>query len=185
MGATNTGLANVRIDMLQIRQSDKYVIAATHGRGLYASDLFTVPTSLFHSDIQLSYINKSIQFTSDSYSATSWSWNFGDGSPVSTLENPTHSYTTAGKFNVTLTINGGASVLTKNLYIHILPNRGTPYVVASDGGTFEINPNDFGSQSISGGVNKWESGVPSNALITVNSPVNAWKTDLDAGCYRR
>ena len=66
------------------------------------------------------------------------------------------------------------------LYIHILPNRGTPYVVASDGGTFEINTNDFGSQSISGGVNKWERGVPSNALVTVNSPVNVWKTDLDA-----
>jgi PKD domain len=179
-GATNTGLANVRIDMLQIRQSDKFVIAASHGRGLYASDLFTAPTANFHSDIQLSYINKSIQFISDSYSATSWSWNFGDGSPVSTLENPTHSYAVAGKYNVTLTINGGASVLTKNLYIHILPNRGTPYVVASDGGTFEINPNDFGSQAVNGGVNKWERGVPANALVTVNSPVNVWKTDLDA-----
>ena len=179
-GATNTGLANVRIDMLQLRQSDKYVIAATHGRGLYASDLFTSATANFHSDIQLSYIGKSIQFTSDSYQATSWSWNFGDGTPVSTLENPTHIYAVAGKYNVTLTINGGASVLTKNLYIHILPNRGTPYVVASDGGTFEINTNDFGSQSISGGVNKWERGVPSNALVTVNSPVNVWKTDLDA-----
>ncbi|MBL0095078.1 MAG: PKD domain-containing protein [Bacteroidetes bacterium] len=147
-GATNSGLANVRVDMLQLRQSDTYVIAATHGRGLYASDLFTSATANFHSDIQLSYINKSIQFISDSYQATTWSWNFGDGTPASTLENPTHSYAVAGKYNVTLTINGGASVLTKNLYIHILPNRGTPYVVASDGGTFEINPNDFGAQSI-------------------------------------
>ncbi|MBK9400559.1 MAG: PKD domain-containing protein [Bacteroidetes bacterium] len=179
-GATNSGLANVRVDMLQLRQSDKYVIAATHGRGLYASDLFTSATANFHSDIQLSYINKSIQFISDSYQATTWSWNFGDGTPASTLENPTHSYAVAGKYNVTLTINGGASVLTKNLYIHILPNRGTPYVVASDGGTFEINPNDFGAQSISGNVNKWERGVPGNALSTANSPVNVWKTDLDA-----
>lgn len=179
-GATNTGLANVRVDMLQLRQSDKFVIAATHGRGMYASDLFTAATSIFRSDIQVSYINKSIQFTSDSYKATSWSWNFGDGTALSTLENPTHIYTTAGKFDVTLTINGGASTLTKTQYIQILPNRGTPYVVATDGGTFEINPNDFGSQSISGNTNKWERGVPANFLITANSPVNVWKTDLDA-----
>ncbi|MBK7709028.1 MAG: hypothetical protein IPJ30_25580 [Acidobacteria bacterium] len=61
-----------------------------------------------------------------------------------------------------------------------MPNRGTPYVVATDGGTFEVNPNDFGSQSTKGGVNKWERGVPGNFLVTVNSPVNVWKTDLDA-----
>ena len=30
----NTGLANVRIDMLQLRESDNTVLAATHGRGL-------------------------------------------------------------------------------------------------------------------------------------------------------
>jgi PKD repeat protein len=179
-GASNSGLANVRVDMLQVRQSDKYVIAATHGRGLFASDLFTTPTAIFKSDIQLSYLNKTIQFTSDSYKATAWSWNFGDGSPLSTLENPTHTYTTAGKYDVTLTINAGASALTKTQFIHILPNRGTPYAVASDGGTFEINTNDFGSQAIRGGFNKWERGVPSNFLVTVNSPVNVWKTDLDA-----
>lgn len=179
-GASNSGLANVRVDMLQVRQSDKFVIAATHGRGLYASDLFTAPTAIFNSDIQLAYIGKSIQFNSNSYKATSWSWDFGDSSPVSTLENPTHTYTTAGKYNVTLTINSGADSLTKTQYIHILPNRGTPYVVATDGGTFEINPDDFGSQSTRGGINKWERGVPTNFLTTVNSPVNVWKTDLDA-----
>ncbi len=179
-GASNSGLANVRVDMLQYRQSDKYVIAASHGRGLFASDIFTAPTAIFNSDIQVTYINKPIQFTSDSYKATSWSWDFGDGSPLSTSENPSHTYMTAGKFNVTLTINSGAATLTKTQYIHILPNRGTPYVVATDGGTFEINPNDFGSQSTKGGINKWERGVPTNFLTTVNSPVNVWKTDLDA-----
>ncbi|MBL7927759.1 MAG: T9SS type A sorting domain-containing protein [Bacteroidia bacterium] len=179
-GASNSGLANVRVDMLQLRQSDKYVIAATHGRGLFASDLFTIPTAIFVSDKQLAYVNSNIQFTNYSYKGTSWSWDFGDGSPLSNSENPSHSYTNGGKYSVTLTINAGAATLTKTQYIHILPNRGTPYVVASDGGTFETNLNDFGSQSIRGGIDKWERGVPSNFLTTVNSPVNAWKTDLDA-----
>jgi len=38
--ASNSGLANVRTDMLQIRESDYLVIAATHGRGLFSSQGF-------------------------------------------------------------------------------------------------------------------------------------------------
>lgn len=40
---TNTfGLANVRVDMLQYRSSDHLVAAATHGRGLFTTDYFTL-----------------------------------------------------------------------------------------------------------------------------------------------
>jgi parallel beta-helix repeat protein len=38
---------------------------------------------------------------------TSWSWNFGDGG-TSTQPNPTHKYTTAGIFTVSLTVDGPA-----------------------------------------------------------------------------
>ena len=34
----------------------------------------------------------------------SWNWNFGDGSANSTLQNPTHVYTTAGTYNVILAV---------------------------------------------------------------------------------
>ncbi len=37
----------------------------------------------------------------------SYSWNFGDGTPVSTLPNPTHTFTTPGTFTVTLTVSTG------------------------------------------------------------------------------
>lgn len=33
-----------------------------------------------------------------------WNWDFGDGSPISNDQNPTHTYTTAGTFNITLII---------------------------------------------------------------------------------
>lgn len=36
---TNTGLANVRVDMLQYRASDRTIAAATHGRGLFTAQL--------------------------------------------------------------------------------------------------------------------------------------------------
>jgi photosystem II stability/assembly factor-like uncharacterized protein len=49
-GPSNTGLANVRTDMLQIRWSDSVVIAATHGRGLYETKSFTTNRVQFASN---------------------------------------------------------------------------------------------------------------------------------------
>jgi len=44
---TNTGLANVRVDMLQYRASDRTLAAATHGRGLFTAQLpETLPITL-------------------------------------------------------------------------------------------------------------------------------------------
>lgn len=180
-GASNSGLANVRVDMLQLRTSDKLVVAATHGRGLFTSDLFTDPTALFDADNKVTYIGKSIQFTDLSYKGTSWSWDFGDGGN-STLENPTHVYANPGKYNVTLSINSGASSLVKNQFIHILPNKGTPYLIA-DGGGFESNPDNFGVSTVSGSVS-WERG--NSAIAGKNSThagSNAWVTGLSAANY--
>lgn len=42
----NTGLANVRTDMLQYRAIDHLVAAATHARGLFTTNLPTAPTSI-------------------------------------------------------------------------------------------------------------------------------------------
>ncbi len=40
-----------------------------------------------------------------SWPVTTWSWNFGDGSAVSTLQNPTHVYTSRGLYSVSLTVS--------------------------------------------------------------------------------
>lgn len=140
---SNLGLANTRVDMLQIRQSDNLVIAATHGRGLYSTDVFCNPYVEFKTSATVSYTGAPIQFTDASLKATAWSWNFGDGN-TSTLQHPVHTYTTAGVYDITLTINGTVT-RTKNAYIKILPNRGTPYTPAM-GGNFDVNPNDFGAK---------------------------------------
>ncbi len=52
---------------------------------------------------------------------TTWEWNFGDGA-VSTAQNPTHTYTAAGNFTVTLKVTtdkGCSKILNKNSYIII------------------------------------------------------------------
>jgi hypothetical protein len=59
---------------------------------------FSVPSSAM--------TEQKISFADSTDDAKSWLWDFGDGSYGSTLQNPTHSYTKAGKYIVKLTING-------------------------------------------------------------------------------
>jgi len=179
-GATNNGLANVRTDMICSRPSDSLIIAATHGRGLFSCDVFSSMSVNFSADKKIRYTNKDIQFTDASVKATSWLWNFGDAT-TSPLQNPIHQYTAPGKYNVTLTINGGAMSEMKTNFIHILPNRVAPYLYAN-GGDFETNPLDFGTDDENG--IPWELG--NSAVLGKNgvlSGTNAWVTGLAIPTY--
>ncbi|MDX9856686.1 MAG: PKD domain-containing protein [candidate division Zixibacteria bacterium] len=55
-------------------------------------------------------------------SITSWSWTFGDGG-TSSAQNPSHQYTSAGTYSVTLTVTGpgGSDGETKTDYITVNP----------------------------------------------------------------
>ncbi len=60
-----------------------------------------------------SCVNTGTVFTDMSTAAgssiKSWSWNFGDGSPLVTIQNPTHIYTAAGTYQVHLTVTNLAN----------------------------------------------------------------------------
>jgi len=79
------------------------------------------PVAAFTASATSTTINTSITFTDQSANTpTSWSWNFGDGS-TSTLQNPSHAYTTAGTYSVSLTATNaqGSNTLTKSSYITV------------------------------------------------------------------
>ena len=63
--------------------------------------------------------------------STSWAWDFGDGA-TSSLQNPSHIYTGAGSYEVSLTVTGpgGASTLTRTGYIEVVE---LPRFVRGDG----------------------------------------------------
>lgn len=89
-------------------------------------------------------VGESVSFTDQTTSANpivSWAWNFGDGSTAST-QNPTHIYTSAGTYNITLTANNGstsvAEVKTAFILVNPLPNTG--FTTPSIGCTVPYSP---------------------------------------------
>ncbi|HII92519.1 MAG TPA: PKD domain-containing protein [Methanosarcina sp.] len=69
----------------------------------------------------------SVTFTDSSTgSPTAWNWNFGDGTN-STIQNPVHTYSTAGSYSVTLKVgnSAGSNTTTKSSYIKATANNTT------------------------------------------------------------
>ncbi|WP_299452193.1 PKD domain-containing protein [uncultured Microscilla sp.] len=178
---TNTGLANVRCDMITYRSADGTVAVATFGRGVFTTNIFSTITSADFSTKQtVAYAGMPVEFANNSLNGSTWAWNFGDAQ-TSTSRNPTHTYATAGTYTVSLSIDGGGGdkTKTKTNYITVLPARNTPYTLAN-GGNFETNQADFIGKPLLHGVNNWELGTPTGTLNTTASGSNAWKTGLTA-----
>jgi PKD repeat protein len=96
----------------------------THG--LCESNI--APTTVFSADNTSGCGSLTVQFKDESQgSPTSWSWDFGDGSPASTQQNPSHTYAAAGSYDVKLTATNqyGSTPVTKNKFINV--GNGKPY----------------------------------------------------------
>lgn len=64
---------------------------------------------------------RQIILSNSTLNAVSYSWNFGDGSPVSTEKEPSHTFAAAGTFTVVLTATSdNGTVATKSVAITIL-----------------------------------------------------------------
>jgi PKD repeat protein len=127
----NNGLPNVKIGELEIyyntiRDSSK-LRAATFGRGLWESQLFTQstqkPVADFYVESPLNCIGNSIEFHNISQNIpTEYQWSFEGGTPAtSTEQNPVVSYNNLGTYTVTLVaINtAGKDTLVRTNYIVI------------------------------------------------------------------
>ena len=78
--------------------------------------------------------NPIISFSDNGMGASTWNWNFGDGAGISTISNPTYSYTAAGDYVVTLIVTtdkGCQDTTTKIITVYPLdgiyiPNAFSP-----------------------------------------------------------
>ncbi|MFA7694156.1 MAG: PKD domain-containing protein [Methanoregula sp.] len=86
-----------------------------------ASKVTDAPAPLFKSTVSSGYAPLNVQFVDASgNSPNAWVWSFGDGS-TSMLQNPTHTYTTAGSYTVTLTATNavGSNTISQSGYITV------------------------------------------------------------------
>ena len=83
------------------------------------------PNAAFIADDYTAVIGQTINFTDQSQTnIVSWNWNFGDGSPNSNQQNPSHTYNQGGIYTVTLIVidaNGCSDTITDQIIISLPP----------------------------------------------------------------
>lgn len=157
-GVSNTGLANTRCDMLELRPIDNLVMVATHGRGLYTTDIFvTASVADFTYNNSMSCSGSlTVQFTDGSLKPNnSWAWDVdNNGSVDYTVQNPVHTYAAPGIYSVKLTVNSGGATITKTNIILVtatgpIANTNCAIVANSNAGNgFDIGVKRFALQAI-------------------------------------
>ncbi|MCC6815667.1 MAG: PKD domain-containing protein [Saprospiraceae bacterium] len=114
------------------------------------------PTALFNQAVK----QYTVKFNNQSLNGITYSWNFGDNSPVSNEQNPEHTYAREGEFDVELTVSNecGESKIKSKAIVYLIPKI------------------DFG-------VNKSEICVGDLAQFIDQSSkdVNDWKWQIEGG----
>ncbi|MCB9039806.1 MAG: hypothetical protein H6557_24570 [Lewinellaceae bacterium] len=179
--APGVGMPLTRTTMLQARRSDKVVLAATYGRGLWTSDVFSAPLPVLDGNL-VHYTRSPLALTGRrSLQAQSFEWDFGDGS-TGTGETVYKEYPNIGAYPLKLTINGSVS---ETATIKILPDHSLPFTSEGEAysGGFEAYPEQFGVHTVSG--SSWERGRSSiSGKSGVNSGENAFVVGLDEEFYQ-
>lgn len=132
-GANNTSLLQNPTHIFATAGSYTVTLTVTNSKGC-ASILFSTPVTVNVNpvaDFSVTNIcipNGSATFTDLSTvspgTVTGWLWNFGDGSPTSNAQNPTHIYATGGSVPVSLTVTsntGCTHVVNRNIPVYNTP----------------------------------------------------------------
>lgn len=118
-----------------------------------------------------------VNFVNESFNGITYEWDFGDGG-TSTDENPTHIYTEAGIYTVTLSVDGGAcgsADITKTSYIEVDPDADC-ILILPPSGTLGTQTACDGTLYDSGGPDA-NYGSGENAQITID-PLGAVSVNL-------
>ncbi|MFN8315473.1 MAG: PKD domain-containing protein [Chitinophagales bacterium] len=104
----------------------------------------TVPPALCIADFGATVNGGTVSFhdSTDGYPDT-YSWNFGDGSPTSSAQNPTHTYAASGAYYVCLTVTNpsGSNMFCDSVYItNFGPIANDDTATLNQPGTITISP---------------------------------------------
>ncbi|MCB0801546.1 MAG: PKD domain-containing protein, partial [Flavobacteriales bacterium] len=86
-----------------------YTVTVTEtATGCFATDAITItvdPVPVANFSVSDTCVGSSTQFNNTSTGGSSYLWNFGDGTPTSNLQNPTHVYAATGIYTVKLVVS--------------------------------------------------------------------------------
>ncbi|MES2763337.1 MAG: T9SS type A sorting domain-containing protein [Bacteroidota bacterium] len=126
-----TGLPNVVVNDFEIFYPTSKIRAGTYGRGIWESDLYSNPNSTPVANFTTAFASACVNIPfaiSDQSSGmpTAWSWTLtGATTPLSSVKNPTVTYTAPGVYTVSLVstnANGSSSVFSNTVNVISPPN---------------------------------------------------------------
>ena len=112
-----------------------------------------------------------ISFTDQSIAASSWIWNFDDGSPANTTKSPTHLFAANGTYNVKLIV-GNSSGCTDSISHTVLVNP-SPTAAFSASTACHTYPSIFNDSSLSAVRWSWNYS-DGTTLDTLQSPTHIY-----------
>ena len=141
-GGTFSQLANQQNPGVSFNQPGTYTVTlvvrnASGANAITKTNYITVypsPNVSLSADLTTACLPASIQFTGTASTSvgtiSDWSWDFGDGA-TSTQQNPQHTYTETGYYNVALTVtssNGCSRRTSRGRYIRIVSGIAADFV---------------------------------------------------------
>lgn len=127
-----------------------------------------------------------IQFTDTSSAENgtlgSWHWDFGDGN-TSTAQNPVHTYSNSGTYNVTLiafSTSLCSDTITQQINIFPLPDAQFSYNPACPGDPIQFTNNSTGNTSL---TFEWNFGDPASGGNNTSTAVNPSHIYNNSGIY--
>jgi PKD repeat protein len=117
---------------------------------------------------------------------SSWSWNFGDGSPTSNLQNPSHMYTTTGTYTVCLTIETSTSCTSTFCYdVQVGYTECHAYYTYSIDTTNLLHVHFVDASTPQNLIisRHWDFGDPASGLADTSNHFDPWHTFTQAGVY--
>jgi hypothetical protein len=111
-GATYLWSTGATTKTIRVSLANTYTVAVTNAAGCTTNDAIVitnkaVPVSTFTTQVVDTTKGQQVKFTAVSAAGTSYAWNFGDpnsASNTSSLSTPTHLFSAAGNYTVTLTV---------------------------------------------------------------------------------
>ncbi len=130
-------LPKVQVNEFEIHYGSGKIRAATFGRGIWESDVYTPPTTppiaQFTSSNTTICPGQEVRFYDQSIDhAPGWTWYFPGGTPAtSTDQNPTVIYPTVGTYDASLVVTNanGSDSITQTLYITVASPATIPLAI--------------------------------------------------------